>query len=394
MVILISLLIICVVLYLGFLTSRTLLRTLKASLVITYQSIFMMAVVLFVITAIIYIIVAINLSALHASPPETPYIGWLLFLFLTVLPVAGLLFFRSYQKAHLDPKKTGVHLSKTLLLSSFVIFILIWIAVTVVVSGRVAMILALKSDKVDTVKFLLNSGMSARMTIVATGEKRYPLHYAALKGSTEMTRLLIARGADVHVEGVLIDAIIGGNPDVVQMLLQAGTDPNQDSGYRSPLMWAVEKRNAKMVNLLLDHGANINFINTQDMTALDMAREKGDQETAQLLLSRGAREKLSSAIREKALFSAIEDKDMNKMQLILNKGADINCLNELRQTPLIRALIFKNSEAAMLLLKHGAKVDIRDVNGNDALDIAQKNNDADIENILFKHGAQKTRREK
>jgi len=254
--------------------------------------------------------------------------------------------------------------------------------------------LALKSDKVDTVKFLLNSGMSARMKIVATGEKRYPLHYAALKGSTEMTRLLIAKGADVHVEGVLIDAIIGGNPDVVQMLLQAGTDPNQDSGYRSPLMWAVEKRNAKMVNLLLDHGANINFINTQDMTALDMAREKGDQETAQLLLSRGAREKLSSAIREKALFSAIEDKDMNKMQLILNKGADINCLNELRQTPLIRALIFKNSEAAMLLLKHGAKVDIRDVNGNDALDIARKNNDADIENILFKHGAQKTRREK
>ncbi len=390
MILLISLVIICVVLYLGFLAIRNILKTVKAKLVIPFRSILVMAAVLFVITAIIYIIIAINLSALHASPPETPYIGWLLFLFLTALPVAGLLFFRSYQKTYWETKQTDAHSGKAILFSSLVIFILIWMAVTVVVSGRVAMILALKNDRVDKVRFLLNSGMSARMKITATGESREPLHYAAMKGSARMARLLIDKGAAASIPGVLIDAIIGGNPEVVQMLLQAGTDPNQDSGYRSPLMWAVQKRDIKIAGMLLDHGASINFINSQDFTALDMARENGYQEIVRLLQSRGASEKLSSVRREEALFSAIEGKDMAKMQLALNKGADINCLNELRQTPLIRALIFKNNEAAMLLLKRGAKTDIRDVNGQDALDIARKNNTPDMEKLILLQGARNT----
>jgi ankyrin repeat protein len=391
---LISLLIICGVFFLGFLAIRNIVRILREKQIITYKSILMLAVVLVMITAILNIAVAVYLSALHASPPETSYIGWLLVLFLTVLPIAALLFFRSYQKIQLDLKNTSIRPGKTLLLSSAVIFILTWMAVTVVVSGRLAMILALKHDHIDMVKSLLNAGISAKMKIVATGEKRYPLHYAVLKGNREMTHLLITKGADVHVGGVLIDAIIGGNPEVVRILLQAGTDPNQESGYRSPLMWAVKKRNTTIVNMLLDHGANINFINSQDSTALDMARDQKYGEIVQLLLDHGAKEKLSSAKRERALFSAIEAKDINKTEMLLNKGADVNCLNDLHQTPLVRALIYKNHEAVRLLLKRGAKVDIRDVNGNDALDIARKNHDPDIENLLLQLGTQKTKQKK
>lgn len=394
MIFIISLMIICAVLSLGFLTIRNIVRILKAKRVIPYPSILMLAVILLVVTVILDIAVSIYLSALHAVPPETTYISRLLFLCLTVLPVAGLLFFRACQKARLDIKNTGARSNKTLFISSAVIFILIWLAMTVVFSGKLSMILALKHDRVDVVNFLLNSGISPGMKIVATGETRYPLHYAALKGSSKMTELLIAKGADANVKGLLIDAIIGGNPDVIQILLQAGTNPNQDSGYRSPLMWAVQKRNTKIVNMLLDHGANINFINSQDMTALDMARDQQYGEIVQLLLSRGAREKVSSAQRERALFSAIEEKDINKTELLLNKGADVDCLNDLHQTPLIRALIYKNHEAAKLLLKHGAKVDTRDVNGNDALDIAQQNNNQDIEKLLLQYGAKNAIRKK
>lgn len=372
MILIIILMIICAVLCLGFLAIRNIVRILRAKQIITYKSIFMLAVVLVMITAIFYIAAAIYLSALHARPPETSYIRWLLVLSLTVLPVAVLLFFRSYQKTQRELKNKSIRGGKTRLLNSVVIFILIWIAVTVVISGRLAMILALKHDNVDLVKFLLNSGISPRMKIITTGEKRYPLHYAALKGSREMTYLLITKGANVRVKGVLIDAIIGGNPEVVQILLQAGTDPNQNSGYRSPLMWAVKKRNTTIVNMLLEHGADINFINSQDLTALDVVRDRKYGEIVQLLLDRGAREKLSSAQRERALFRAIEKKDINKTELLLNKGADVNCLNDLHQTPLIRALIYKNHETAKLLLKYGGKVDIRDVNGYDTLNIARK----------------------
>lgn len=179
-----------------------------------------------------------------------------------MLPVAGLLFFRYYQKTQLDLKKTGVRSGKVVLASAFIIFIVIWIAVIVVLSGRLAMILALKNNDVDTVKFLLDSGISARMRIVATGEKRYPLHYAAMKGSSEIARLLITKGADVNCLNEL---------------------------SQTPLIRAVIYKNGEAVRLLLEQGAKIDVRDVNNSNAWDIAQQNDNRDIEKLLLKHGAK---------------------------------------------------------------------------------------------------------
>lgn len=364
----------------GFFVIRSVIKVIKNKSVISYAFIILLGGFLLFLTAVIYVVVAISLSALHGSPPETAYIGWLLLLFLVVLPVSGLLFFRFYQKDQLDREKAGFRFKIPL-----AVFILLWLGFTVILSGRLAMILALERNDTDTVKLLLNLGISANMKMRITGEAHRPLYYAAYKGNQKMVRLLLDYGADVDAEkALLVEAIINGNPEVVKILLQKGADPNQDSGYNSPLMFAVEKRDREMVRLLVNGGANINFINSRDMTALDIAKEKGFSEIAPLLLRLGAREKISSPQRERALFSAVDDKDFQKMQMLLDKGTDINCLDDLHRTPLIHAVVYGSGEAALWLLKRGARVDIRDVNGRDTLVYAAEKNLVEVVNLLSK----------
>jgi ankyrin repeat protein len=364
----------------GFFAFRMTARVIRTKSVIGYAFISLLAGFLLLLTGVIYAFVAISLSALHGSPPETAYIGWLLVWSLFVLPVAGLLFLRFHQQCRSDRERAGRRFK-----ISVTVFALLWLAVAAVLSGRLTMILALERNDTDTVKLLLSLGISANMRLVVTGEEHRPLHYAAYNGNPGMVRLLLAKGADIKADkALLIEAVIGGNPEVVKILLQEGADPNQESGYSSPLMFAVEKGDSAMVRLLVNSGAGINFINSRDMTALDTAREKGFGEIARLLLSLGAREKVSSPQREMALYSAVDKRDFQKMGHLLDKGTDMDCLDGLRQTPLIHASAYGNSKAALWLLEHGARADIRDVNGRDALWYASEKGLDDLVELLLK----------
>lgn len=355
-------------------------RAIRTKSVIGYAFISLYAGFLLLLTAVIHVFMAISLSGLHGTPPETAYIGWLLVLSLFVLPVAGLLFFRFHQQYRSDRGR-----ARRCFKISVAVFALLWFAVTAVLSGRLAMILALERNDTDTVKLLLSLGISANMTLIVTGEKHRPLHYAAYNGNPRMARLLLTNGADINAEkALLIEAVIGGNPEVVKILLQEGADPNRESGYSSPLMFAVGKGDGDLVRLLVNSGASINFINSRDMTALDTAREKGFGNIAQLLLSLGASEKVSSPQREMALYSAVDNRDFQKIGQLLDKGTDIDCLDGLRQTPLIHASAYGNSKAAEWLVERGARADIRDVNGRDALWYASEKGLAGLVELLLK----------
>jgi len=139
-------------------------------------------------------------------------------------------------------------------------------------------------------------------------------------------------------------------------------------------MFAVANCDRELVRLLDNSGADINFINSRDMTALDIAREKGFGEIAQLLLRLGAKEKISSPQRERALFFPVADENFQKIQRLLDKGTNINCLDGLHRTPLIHAAAYGKGGAALWLFKRGARVDVRDINGRNALAYASEKN--------------------
>jgi ankyrin repeat protein len=91
---------------------------------------------------------------------------------------------------------------------------------------------------------------------------------AVLAGDLERVRKLVAEGADVHG--------LDTRPQV------AGANG------RRPLNWAALNNNTKMIELLLELGADINRQNLSGFTPLHHAVEAEAVEAIELLLSRGA----------------------------------------------------------------------------------------------------------
>jgi len=133
---------------------------------------------------------------------------------------------------------------------------------------------------------------------------RSPLMWAAYRGDVSMIKTLIAAGADVNAEGML------GTPleqaawndcfDTCKYLLDRGANPNYVSHFDTftALHWAssTEESDARMVNLLLSHGANPNvgggdsvdaFLSV-DQTPLMLARRRGETPVVKALLAAGA----------------------------------------------------------------------------------------------------------
>lgn len=114
---------------------------------------------------------------------------------------------------------------------------------------------------------------------------------------------LLKRGANPNAEykypGIperkisVISAAIPHFPEVVELLLQAGADPDS-RGYTlrpikdSVLFRAIEKNNERIVALLLQYGADPDFKTELEKTPLIFAVEKGNPEIVKLLLRAGA----------------------------------------------------------------------------------------------------------
>jgi len=92
------------------------------------------------------------------------------------------------------------------------------------------------------------------------------LHYAAVHGKTDLARLLLDRGADVHAIGyennhemtapVVLAAWEGGT-EVLRLLLENGADPNsRSSNGVTPLSTAIRHGKDDRVELLKQFGAN------------------------------------------------------------------------------------------------------------------------------------------
>jgi len=88
----------------------------------------------------------------------------------------------------------------------------------------------------------------------------------------------------------VMTAVLYGDRDAVAQLLGLGRWVDKpDSNGLTPLMAAVLARDADMVRLLLEHGADPNLQAPGGEVALGMARDNGDGASESLLLKAGAR---------------------------------------------------------------------------------------------------------
>jgi ankyrin repeat protein len=167
----------------------------------------------------------------------------------------------------------------------------------------------------------------------------------------------------------LIYAARANDLDSVKVLLAAGVDINQVSGYGwSPLLVATQNRYYKLGAYLMEHGANPNLTNKGGWTPLYLATDNRNIENGDYPVRKGDMDHL------------------DYIKLLLDKGADVNArikdstetrtvftnqwLDENGATAFLRASQSGDIVLMKLLLAHGADPKIATVLGVTALQVA------------------------
>jgi ankyrin repeat protein len=103
---------------------------------------------------------------------------------------------------------------------------------------------------------------------------------AAVNGSENEIRQLLAKGTDVNSRATfsvgkthritpLMNAVVGGNLQIVKLLVENGADLNlQDSNGITALIHAVLHKNTAIVKYLVESGANIDIQDNETLNAL------------------------------------------------------------------------------------------------------------------------------
>jgi len=167
----------------------------------------------------------------------------------------------------------------------------------------------------------------------------------------------------------LVYAVRSNDLESVKVLLAAGADINQVTGYGwSPLLVATQNRYYKLGAYLLDHGANVNLANKGDWTPLYLATDNRNIESGDYPVRKGDMDHL------------------DYIKLLIDKGANVNArlkdstetrtvftnqwLDENGATAFLRASQSGDVPLMKLLLAHGADPKIDTVLHVTALQVA------------------------
>lgn len=239
-----------------------------------------------------------------------------------------------------------------------------------------------------------------------TGRPRVQLTRALKPGNTAELRNLLD---DPHfVQNIpendfrehLGKAVAVGSEAAVRLLLQAGakTDVTAGSG---PLHRAIKNQSKKsrnaIVNLLIDHGCDINLRDADKATPLMVACLRGQDDVIKTLLDRGADPDLVDDHGRTVLHKMAAEATPNyqwssdTLTLVFSSVRDLNQLDKGGRSPLLSAAANgqRALTGALLRCKGESGVDVNQTNeqGHSALHLAAKKNEPEIVKLLLFCGA-------
>ncbi|KAN0087362.1 hypothetical protein V8E54_001050 [Elaphomyces granulatus] len=202
--------------------------------------------------------------------------------------------------------------------------------------------------------------------------------------------------------GVHLTAYFGLNDIMVRLLEEKYPDAKDSSGW-TPLSYAVERGNARSVELFLDYNVDLNSKCRAGWTPFSLSIERGSAAVVQLLLAKGAKidnryelEVVELLLKNRSqpdlededsctpLSRAIEGGNAEVVELLLALGVKVDY--QYRLTPLSRAAEKGDKEVVELLLKNRARPDLEDEINCTPLSRAIEGGNAEVVELLLALG--------
>lgn len=220
------------------------------------------------------------------------------------------------------------------------------------------------------------------------------IHKAAMEGDMAKVEVLIAENPgltnakDEMGLTPLIYAVSRGHRKVVELLLNKGADVNiQDNAGYSPVHIAAFSGNKEMLEFLISKGANLNRKNETGVSALHDMAMQGQKEIVALLIDNGADFMMKDASGNAALQLASNHGHEDVVEFLLTKGADVNQKGSGGDTPLHGAAWMGDKPTVEVLIANNAQINAKNDNGNTPLENAIKRGHEGIVAVLMAKNA-------
>ncbi|XP_038649451.1 2-5A-dependent ribonuclease-like [Scyliorhinus canicula] len=274
-------------------------------------------------------------------------------------------------------------------------------------NGATPFIVAAITGNVNLLKTFLKLGADVN-EIEANGFTAFM--EAAQYGNEDAVRFLFQQNADVNMhrevpdakkkvgkggKTALIDAAVNGHEDIVAILLgEMRADVNAlDNLGKTALLHALEKDNQAIVQILLEHGANVNTIDKNENTPLNIALTRNTLQIPVLeqLMQRTHNLNVRDNDGKTPLILAVEKKIATAVKLLLeDQRVEIDAQDNSGRTALLAAVENKDTSLTEALCEKGADASCGDRKGNTPLMIAKRNYDSKTGKMLNKYGAEIT----
>jgi len=227
--------------------------------------------------------------------------------------------------------------------------------------GRTPVMAATHGNQIDTVRALIQAGADID---IRDNRMDNPFLYAGAEGLLEILKLTIDAGADTTLTNrfdgtALIPAAERGHVEIVNDLLMR-TDV--DINYVNNLGWTAlleaivltngGEAHQQIVQMLVDHGADISIPDFDGVTPLAHAQARGFGEIVRIL--NAARE------RDMKMIAAAAAGDIDTVEQLLARGASVQARDASGATALIAAAYRNQVEVAAMLIDAGADVNVQD----------------------------------
>ncbi|ORY24721.1 ankyrin, partial [Neocallimastix californiae] len=156
---------------------------------------------------------------------------------------------------------------------------------------------------------------------------------------------------------------------------------------------AVELGNEKIVKMLLDHLANVNYENQLGITPLIHSILHRHERVVKLLLENGANVNSRNVFNNTPLIYAIRSGNARIVKLLLENGADVNTKDSFWNTPLMQAIETATKDhfdVVEELIHQNAIINAQGKNNRTALMIAAENGFIRMVKLLLKKNAKVT----